>query len=72
LLLFQVDDFSISSYPDEQSSPGEAMQIAAKQALKELDLQNKGIGGNVTGDKNVIMSRISRVSTLLDYEIMQV
>jgi hypothetical protein len=66
---FQVDDFSISSYPDERSLPEEAMHIAAKRALEEIDIRSKGTGGRVTEDKNVVMSRISHVSTQLDYEI---
>jgi hypothetical protein len=68
---FQWDEFSISSYPDERSSPGEAMQTAAKRALEEIDIRSKGIGGNVTEDKIVMMSRISQVSTGLEYKIPQ-
>jgi hypothetical protein len=47
------------------------MHIAAKRALEEIDIRSKGVGGNVTGDKNVIMWRISHVSTRLDYESLQ-
>jgi hypothetical protein len=47
------------------------MHVAAKRALEEIDIRSKGIGGNVTGDKNAVMSRISHVSTQLDYEILQ-
>jgi hypothetical protein len=66
---FQIDDISISSYPDERSSPEEAMQLVAKQALEELRSHIRENGGDATQDESMIMTRISHVSTRLDYKV---
>ncbi|PSN45877.1 hypothetical protein C0J52_11031 [Blattella germanica] len=56
-----IDDFRISSYPDEKPTPEEAMQQAAKQALDELNKLSSVIGGSATQDENTIMSRVSHI-----------
>jgi hypothetical protein len=66
---FQVNDISISSYPDERSSPGEAMHLVAKQAVEELYSHIRETGGGGTQDENTIMTRILHVGTRLDYKI---
>ena len=42
------------------------MNVAAKLALEEVENRSKG-----TQEKGMIMSRIARVSTVLDYVILQ-
>jgi hypothetical protein len=42
------------------------MNVAAKLALEEIENRSKG-----TQEKGMIMSRIARVSTVLDYVILQ-
>jgi hypothetical protein len=58
---FQIDDLSISSYPDERSTPDEAMNVVAKQALEELRNRSIKIDDSVTQDEHTIMKRISQV-----------
>jgi hypothetical protein len=58
---FQIDDLSISSYPDERSTPEEAMNVVAKQALEELRNRSIKIDDSVTQDEHTIMKRISQV-----------
>ncbi|XP_069687013.1 tudor domain-containing protein 7 isoform X2 [Periplaneta americana] len=57
----KIDEFRISSYPDERLSPASAMQLAAKRALEELKKLSSSVGGSATQDKNIIMSRISHI-----------